>query len=383
MNILLVGGTGVLSSTVASEALRNGLSVTMINRGNRKAIDDAEVIVSDCHKYLEIAKKLEGRAFDAVIDFLCYTENELIQSFELYSKFAKQYIFISSCAVYAKGEACLKVEDSPKPNTLWPYSVSKWNCEQRLLELAKATKCNWTVIRPAITYDNTRIPYGISPIYGYHWTLVARVLAQKPIITWNQGENIYNMLRVEDFATGVVGLIGNEKAYGEAFNICGDQMPSFRKVLDQISEYVGKEVDTVDITPEFYARELPERAGEIIGGRAKNATNSNAKIKSVVPEFKQTIFIEEGVRRTLEAYKQQNYQKGIDWYFDAQTDRIVEKWCKLQGISSRKYKLGFVDYLGTASLRDRWLYVQIRYRESYFVRVVNRMLRIYHRLHHA
>jgi len=54
--------------------------------------------------------------------------------------------------------------------------------------------------------DDTHIPYGISPQYGYHWTLIARILSGKPIIRWNGGINRCNMMRVEDFAVGVIGL---------------------------------------------------------------------------------------------------------------------------------------------------------------------------------
>ena len=35
MNVLIIGGTGVLSSAVTNEALRQGFKVTMINRGSR------------------------------------------------------------------------------------------------------------------------------------------------------------------------------------------------------------------------------------------------------------------------------------------------------------------------------------------------------------
>ena len=39
------------------------------------------------------------------------------------------------------------------------------------------------------------------------------------------------MMRVEDFAVGVIGLIGKDEAYNEAFNVCGDETPSLMKCL--------------------------------------------------------------------------------------------------------------------------------------------------------
>lgn len=361
MNILIVGGTGVLSSAVTAEALRKGLAVTMINRGKRRIPDGVELIKSDKDDLQTIAKALEGRTFDAVMDYLCYTDAQTEKSARFYMKYTKQYFYISSCAVYdtASLNGQMADEDSKKVLPIWKYSVDKWASEEKIHAIFKGSGVNYTIIRPCVTYGDTRIPYGISPIYGYHWTLCARILAGKPIITWNEGKNRCNMTRVEDFAVGVVGLIGNTKAYGEAFNVCGDETPTFREVLDVLSEYLHKEVVTVDVSSEFYAKELPNRAGEILGGRSIDTINSNAKLKALVPEFKQTYSLKEGIYKTLDAYKAQGYQHGIDWKFDAETDRIIKSWIKSNKQKSSNFRIGFVDYQSTAGFKNRiayWLF---------------------------
>ena len=181
MNLLLIGGTGVLSSAVTAEALKRGIEVTMINRGRRSLPQGVESIVCECHKYAEIQTLLAGRHFDAVIDFLCFSAREVESSYRLYSKVAKQYVFISSCMVYDTRGGGWMDEDSPKVLPMWQYSVGKWDCEIALRKLAQNSSCKITVIRPAVTYGDTRIPYGEAPQYGYHWTLIARILAGKPI----------------------------------------------------------------------------------------------------------------------------------------------------------------------------------------------------------
>lgn len=374
--ILLVGGTGVLSSAVVAEALRKGMDITIITRGSRKAPQGANNILCDKDDYDRLSDFLKGKKFDAVIDFLCYHEEELVKSFQFYSGYTNQYFFISSCAVYDTRVGGKLNEDSSKVLPMWSYSVEKWASEQRLALLAAETNCKYTTIRPCVTYGDTRIPYGIYPPYGYHWTLCARILAGKPIITWNNGDNRCNMMRVEDFAVGLVELIGNERAYNEAFNICGDETPSWREVLSIVEEYLGKKAIMVDVTSEFYAEQIPHRAGEILGGRSIDAINSNAKIKSVVPEFKQTISIKEGIYKTLDAYKNQNYQRGIDWTFDAETDKAIREWCKASGISQSQYKVGFVDYLGNATWHDRYLYYNIVYHEALWMKGVRKLINI-------
>lgn len=366
MKILLIGGTGILSSAVTDEALQCGISVTMINRGKRRIPENVELIKSDCKELEYIQSKLDGRFFDAIIDFLCYTPEQLKRSFEFYSNYTQQYLFISSCAVYDTSIPVegLYSEESPKIRAIWPYSVDKWNCEELLSQLSHNTKCHYTIVRPCLTYGNTRIPYGVMPEFGRHWTFVARILSGKPIIRWNKGQNRWNMMRVEDFAVGLVGLIGRQDAFGEAFNICGDEMPSNNDVLKAIEKHLGVSAKLIDIPIDFYANELPWICGEILGGRGANLICSNEKIKRYVPRFAQNISLEQGVSMTIDAYKKDNYQLGIDWKYDAMTDYIIEKWCKKNNISSRGLNLHFIDYLHNCTFGDRELYRGIRYRNS-------------------
>ncbi len=327
----------------------------MINRGRRRHVipDGVELLIADKDDKRKIQSLLGKRTFDAVMDYLCYSNKDTESSFRFYSQYTKQYFFISSCAVYNTSLGGLCKEDAPKVLPIWSYSVNKWRSEENLMKLASNTDVNYTIIRPSITYGDTRIPYGISPEYGYHWTLVARVLSGKPLIRWNKGENRANMMRVEDFAVGVVGLIGNKEAFNEAFNVCGDETPSFNEVLSALEKIVGKKAVICDVSSEFYAQEVPERAGEILGGRSIDTINSNEKIKGVVPSFRQTILLLDGIKMTYDAYVANNYQYGIDWNFDAQCDRVVWSWCNHMHDNISNYNIGFVDYLGTATLNDR------------------------------
>ena len=70
MDILIIGGTGVLSSAVVNVALKQGLKVTMINRGRRKNLipEGVDVIVADKKDTKRIQSILKNRIFDAVMD---------------------------------------------------------------------------------------------------------------------------------------------------------------------------------------------------------------------------------------------------------------------------------------------------------------------------
>jgi len=95
MNVLFIGGTGVLSSAVTTEAIKQGFCVTMVNRGNRmsRIPQGVELIKADKYDHTTIAKGLRGRQFDAVMDYLCYSIPDIEKSFNFYSKYTKQYFF--------------------------------------------------------------------------------------------------------------------------------------------------------------------------------------------------------------------------------------------------------------------------------------------------
>lgn len=373
MNVLIIGGTGVLSSAVTAEALKKGYSITMINRGNHKIPQGVNLIKTSKNNLDIIEAQLKGKHFNVVADFLCYAPEETKKSYLFYSKYADQYLYISSMAVYDKTVEGPLTEDHAKGLKIWKYSTDKWASEVMINDLAKNNSCKVTIIRPGVTYGNTRIPFDIAPAYGHHWTFVARAIEGKPIILTDGGAHSLAAQRVEDFAVAFVGLMGNQKALGEAFNICGDESKTCKEIIEYLGKYIGKKVSTIDIPKEWYAKEIPQRSGELLGGRCMSAKCSpeekkmtNKKIKEYVPYFKNTISIEDGIRMTLDAYIAENYQYGIDWNFDAETDRLIKKWCKQNKCSYKQYNLHFVDYLGTAKFSDKLVY-WIEYHKNWFV----------------
>lgn len=368
MKVLIIGGTGVLSTAVTKEIISEGNDVTMINRGHHTIPEGVRFIKADCNDDELIKQSLAGQSFDAVLDFICYDKSQLEHSLRLFSPVAEQYFFISSTAVIDSREGGILNEDSAKVLPFWGYSVCKWEAEQFLTSFCKEHGVNYTIIRPCVTYDDTRIPYGIAPRYGFHWTLIERAKAGKPIITWNGGKNRCNMMRVEDFAVGVAGLIGNTEAYGKAFNVCGDEVPSFGEVLNALSKASGQEISTIDIPIDFYSSQCSGREGEILA-RGLDSVHSNALIKSLVPLFKQQTDIVDGVSKTVQAYISSGYGKGIDWRFDAETDYVIKKWCHKNHLSCRHYHLGFVNYHNKATLKDRVYYWFIMYQDSLPVRL--------------
>lgn len=338
MKVLIVGGTGVISTAVVNEAISQGIDVTCINRGNNYGVKPNPIVKTihfDVRDRMTAEKMLKGKMYDVVVDFICYNTQQVKYSLDLFHDKCHQYVFISTDSVYKLQKDGHYDEATPQSNPEWAYSYQKAECEDIVKSFCKKNSLIYTIVRPSITYGNTRIPYGFMPAYGYHYSLIERIKAGKPVVCWNDGINVQTIMRIEDFAIGMVGLWCNEKAYNEDFGICGENV-TWSDVLDAIDEYVGIKSIRVNVPVDDIISKLPERRGEFLIDRAEDHYVSNAKLRGVVPSFRIKYPLKKGIAETISYYEKNNRVMGIDYKYDGQCDMLLESYTSK--------KLGFMPY---------------------------------------
>lgn len=100
MKILILGGTQFVGRSIAEKALANGHDLTMFNRGktNPHLFPDVEKRIGDRDDNLV---SLQAGSWDVVIDVNGYVPRHVRNTAELLKDRVKQYIYISTGAVYA------------------------------------------------------------------------------------------------------------------------------------------------------------------------------------------------------------------------------------------------------------------------------------------
>lgn len=328
MKAMLIGGTGVLSKDVAKQCIESQVDLYMINRGKRLRFvpDGAKVILGDINKPEELSKKIQNLEFDVVIDFLSYTPKQLSRNMKLFQDKCKQYIFISSATVYSTEYTDKNItENTPTTNYNWLYSKNKILCEDLLEEERKVSGLNYTIIRPYITYGDTRIPFAFISKKN-PWTIVDRILSEKPIVVWDLGENLCTLTHTEDFAKGVVGLFMNPKAFGQAFHITSDENLTWVDVLEKIAKAVGKEVKIVLVPSIVIEKKFKDMKGELSCDKSKTRKFDNTKIKSVVNDFACEIKFEEGIKKTINYFKSRSDLIKVDHEWNAKVDVLIHRY---------------------------------------------------------
>jgi nucleoside-diphosphate-sugar epimerase len=328
MKVLFIGGTGIISAAVSQRAVEKGMELTLLNRGQRPEFLPAGAIhiAADCRDRAAVRAALAGRSFDAVVDWLAFTQDQVEDDIALFSGRTAQYIFISSASAYQKPPTRSPItESTPLANPFWQYSRDKIACEERLLKEYRERQFPVTIVRPSHTYGLTMIPAGYHS-WGHPWTLVDRMRRGAKIIVHGDGSSLWTMTHNSDFAKAFVGLLGNQRALGHAVHITSDEALTWNQIYAAIGKAAGVEPVIVHIASDFIAAFDPDALGSLVGDKAQCAIFDTTKIKGLVPDFIATVPFAEGVARSVQWFEKHPAQRTIDDAANRMTDRIIEAY---------------------------------------------------------
>lgn len=333
MKILFIGGTGTISMAITRLLAEKGHELYLLNRGNRNSglPENVKIINCDIGNEEDAEKKLEGMSFDCVGEFIGFVPAQLERDYRLFKDRTKQFIYISSASAYQKPPVGYVItENTPLENPYWEYSRNKKACEEFLFAKYREEGFPVTIVRPSHTYDERSIPLGVHGKNG-SWQVVKRIMEGKKVIIHGDGSSLWTITHNSDFAKAYVGLIGNEKAIGEAFHITSDESVSWNEIYCYIAEALGKELKACHISSETLAALGDyDFTGSLIGDKSNSVVFDNSKVKALVPEFKCEISAREGIKRTVNyVLEHPEYQTG-DEEFDTWCDKVIEAVEKLR-----------------------------------------------------
>lgn len=350
MKVLLIGGTGRISNDVAKLAAEKN-EIYLLTRGSssrKKFVNQKfNMIYSDIRDKDKTMKVLENKKFEVIVDFLSFNVEQLKNTLEAVKGKYKQFIFISTATVYnKKSEKEVICEDKTATgNDKWKYAHNKYLCEKFLKEYFNKKDEKYTIIRPYVTYNETRIPYPIIPQDSmYEFSLIKRIKEGKKIPIIKKGQIITTITNSKDFAQGVVGLFGNKKAYNESFHITSDDQIRWEEIVEIISNYYKKTPKFINYSVEDFSKKYPDFKELLNGDKGHSMKFDNSKIKKAVPDFKCDTNITEGMKKTIEFYEVNKEYDKVDYYWYGRIDKICNdvKEKTFESRSDRiKYMLGY------------------------------------------
>ncbi len=328
LRVLYLGGTGTISASCVRLSAATGMRVTVVNRGRdgsgRALPDGVETLVADVTDHAALAAAVSERGFDSVVNFLSYDADDAERMAAFFGPRTRQYVHISSGSIYAKPVWQTPISESTPtaPNPHLAYATAKWRAERALQEAHVSRGLPLTVVRPSHTYDDA------SPPLPGGWTAVDRIARREEIPVHGDGTSLWTLTHAEDFAQGLVGLLGNPRAVGHTFNITSADVYTWDQIYTIVARALGVEPRLVHVASEMYPLVAPEWfwSGEMVGDIGHSAVFDTTKIQDFVPGFAPRLTFHRAVHRMVDWRRGHPETTGPDAETDAVLGRIVEAY---------------------------------------------------------
>jgi nucleoside-diphosphate-sugar epimerase len=319
--VLFIGGSGVISSACSWLAVERGIELLVLNRGCsrlRALPEQATVLRGDVRDPASVRRALGDRSFDAVVDWVAFTPEQVRSDIDLFRGRTAQYVFISSASAYQTPPARQPVlESTPLRNPFWAYSRGKIACEEVLTAAYRDEGFPATIVRPSHTYDETLVPFDGG------WTALGRMRQGKPVVVHGDGTSLWTLTHHRDFARGFVPLLGHPRTVGEAFHITSDDVLTWNQIAETLAAAAGVTARIVHVPSDAIAAADPEWGAGLLGDKAHSMVFDNSKLRSVVPDYRATIPFEHGAREIVAWHDADPARQVVDARLDAVMDRLV------------------------------------------------------------
>ena len=324
LRLLIIGGNGIISSSVTRLAVERGFDVTVVNRGlsaTRPPLGGVRELVGDASVAGSVATAIGAETFDVVANFRSFLPEQVRADIDLFTGRTGQYVYISSASAYQKPVARLPItESTPLANPFWQYSRDKIASEDLLVAAYRESGFPATIVRPSHTYDQTLIPVEAG------WTAIDRMRRGVPVVVHGDGTSLWTLTHARDFAVGFVGLLGNPVAIGDTFQITSDFVYPWNAVFRMLGNAAGVEPTLVHVASDTIAAAIPEWGPGLIGDKSHSVIFDNSKIRSVVPDFLPTTTFAQGAREIVSWYDADASRREVDAGLNAKLDALVKKY---------------------------------------------------------
>jgi nucleoside-diphosphate-sugar epimerase len=329
---------GVALKSILAE---RGDEVYITSRSRHQDEANIHYLRGDAHDENFLSDILKDR-YDAIVDFMIYRSEEFGKKAGKLLNATEQYIFTSSSRVYADSDVPI-TEETPRLLDVCKDSVYLKTDEYALAKareenvLFDGNQKNWTIIRPYITYNVERLQLGaIEKDLWLYRAWHGRSIPLPKDVAVHQTTMTYG----GDVALAIAGLIGNKKAFGEAFHLTGTEHMAWSAVLDIYLKVLENETgrkqkvympeDSMELSTEM------NNTTQVVYDRLYDRVFDNTKLLSVVGNM-EFVSMEEGLSQCLSEFlKNPRWRNGANAKFEAYLGKKLGEKIEISELEDRE-----------------------------------------------
>ncbi len=326
MQVLIIGGSGLISTGIVKALKTRGADITVFNRGQTDDRLGAEVhhLHGDRNDFpaFEAAMAATG-PWDVVIDMICFRPDQAASDLRAFAGRCGHFIFCSTVCTYGNTQTVIPTLETTPQAPHSAYGRDKVACEQLFLRAHAEGKMPATIFRPSHTYG----PGGnIINNLGWEATFVDRLRKGRPIIVSGDGHGLWQSTFSEDVGVGFAYAAGKKQCFGEAYNIVTDEVFTCDQYTQRTAAAISAPTPRIIHLPTDLLMRID--AGRYLGALGEifryHGVYSSAKLRRDVPEYRPVTSYEEGIRRTV-AWMDQHAQV-VSADTDPFEDKLIALW---------------------------------------------------------
>ncbi len=260
LKILVVGGSGFVSGTLAQTALAQGHEVWTITRGQRPVPAGVHSLVANRHHAEAFAAAVEEaqETWDLVVDCIGYDPAEARQDLAVFRQRAQHLVFISTDFVFDPTQRRFPQGEVSDSYALEGYGGKKRLCELELLD-GDAGAMQWTVLRPCHIYGPGSL-LGCLPLHGRDADLIDKMKTGQSLQLVGAGHFLQQPILAADLAALILSCHGNAATYGEIFCCAGPDIVESRTYYRIIAAVLGVDLHVEELPVGQHLAENPQAA---------------------------------------------------------------------------------------------------------------------------
>ncbi|MFN8482161.1 MAG: NAD-dependent epimerase/dehydratase family protein [Anaerolineae bacterium] len=327
MRILVLGGTTFFGADIVRHLLAAGHAVAIFTRGAQRPDfwERVEHIQGDRQDYAGFRDRFASETFDAVIDNIAYTSEDVACVLAALRGRVGRYVLTSTGSVYRYAPPAVPIlEDSVNHEVVpsgydpsdggWQYAAGKVAAEWALMGGDVA----WTILRPPIVLGPSD-----PTLRGYYY--FQRLMDGGPLLLSNGGVASFRLAYSDDLARAYLLALDSPQAAGRAYNICQAEIVTLRQMLEQAAEALALPLTTAEVPSRVLA------AAHLSGGPYSHMVNFVPSIRRAQTELGYTTTpFAAWLAQTVRWYRDE-YRGGASADYDRRADELAfaERWWAL------------------------------------------------------
>ncbi len=258
MKVLIIGGTGLISTAIVNQLVERGDEVTVYNRGVTpwRIPKTVKEIKGNRWDYPAFESQMRDVKADAVIDMVAFAPENAESVLRAFKGRVKQIVVCSTVCVYGGPMTKLPADDNEPHRPVGEYGKNKSKIESILLSANGKDGLQTTVIRPSYTTGEGAEYPGLL----FDNSLPNRLKEGLPVIVMGDGKSAWAVAHVSDVGRAFVNSLLNPKAYGQAYHATSDEHTTWDGVYQAMADAAGGKFNPVHVPADWLYDQAPRRS---------------------------------------------------------------------------------------------------------------------------